>query len=91
MQLDATPPQTPQPAQPKPGQGPGPHSPQPDPIPAPPKRIALNDEPMVTHAMAPLRWEMSETFPGMVCRKPTVRMRSEAGSGFILNHRSVVA
>jgi len=78
MTLDAVPPQTPQP---KPEPRPGPHSPQPDPIPVPNK----------THELAPLRWEMSKMFPGMVCRKPTVRIRSNSGYGYVHNHRSVVA
>lgn len=78
MQLDAIPPQTPQP---QPKDRPGPHSPQPDPIPS---RFP-------THELAPLRWEMSEIFPGMVCRKPTVRIRSNAGYGYVRNHRPVVA
>lgn len=80
MQLDAVPSQTPQPV-PDPNGKPGPHSPQPDPIP----------RKFVQHELAPLRWEMSEMFPGMVCRKPTVRMRSNAGRGFINNHRPMVA
>lgn len=84
MQLDAVPPQTPQPV-PDPNGKPGPHSPQPDPIPR--KAVA----PFPTHELAPLRWEMSEIFPGMVCRKPTVKVKSNAGRGFIHNHRPVTA
>lgn len=47
-------------------------------------------DPPRTHELAPLRWEMSKIFPGMVCRKPTIRIHSEAGYGYIRNHRSVV-
>lgn len=85
MQLDAVPPQ------PQPKDKPGPHSPQPDPIPQVPPRRALNDRPFETHEEAPLRWEMSKMFPGMVCRKPTVHTHSMTGYGYIKNHRSVVA
>lgn len=82
MQLDAVPPQTPQP-KPDPNGKPGPHSPQPDPI---PRKVAYD-----IHAVKPLRWEMSEMFPGMVCRKPQIRMVSNAGRGYIVSHRPVIA
>jgi len=80
MQLDAIPPQQPQPV-PDPNGKPGPHSPLPDPIPTGPKK-ELN-----IHSQAPLTMVRSEMFPGMRAFKPPRKSSILAGAGYIVSHR----